>query len=65
MEVKAHDWPERFGQKWEPAFRFGSASNREFCLWKNMGKSLAEACGRFQEKLCSPFFGFGPQLNEQ
>jgi hypothetical protein len=36
-----------------------------FGLWKTMGKSLAEACGAFQGKLSSPFFGNDPQFNEE
>ena len=38
---------------------------QRFSLWKNMGKSLAEASGRFQEKDSSPFFGFDPQFDKE
>jgi hypothetical protein len=34
-------------------------------LWKTMLKALAEGSGRFQEKLCSPFFEIVPQVNEE
>jgi hypothetical protein len=39
--------------------------HRARCLWKTMLKSLAEASGRFQEKLCSPFFGIDPQFDKE
>jgi hypothetical protein len=33
-------------------------------LWISMGNSLAQPSGRFQPKLWSPLFGFGPQRRQ-